>query len=358
MMQTSFSLKNRLLLWVLGSIALIWVTSTVFVWLDAKHELEEIFHKLLEHQISLEQFNKEKNELLGALLWGLIWPLLLGLPVLFAVVYGVISWAHRSLTHLQSAIFQRRADSLDPIDVKSLPNEITPIVDELNQLLERVKQSIEQERRFTSDAAHELRTPLAAIRAQAELLKVEEQFNAESIQNLIESSDRASRLIEQLLALSIVYTAHVTFDKHTLNLYVFIKKQIAYSYPEIQKKQQNIALNEDAICLVDVNEGLLSILFRNLLDNAIRYSPVKGTIEVAINKSSGRVYLTIEDSGQGLTDQEICELGIRFNRMSQSDSLGSGLGWSIIKKIAEVQGLGLQIDKSPELSGLRVRLLF
>ncbi|QWD79230.1 GHKL domain-containing protein [Polynucleobacter sp. MWH-Spelu-300-X4] len=358
MNQGSFSLKNRLLIWVLASIALIWVTSTVFVWLDAKHELEEIFHKLVDHQISLTQFNQEKNELLGSLLWGLIWPLMLGLPVLFVVVYGVISWANRSLSQVKQAIFERRADSLDPIKIQGLPNEISPIVDELNDLLGRVKKSIEHERRFTSDAAHELRTPLAAIRAQAEILKIEKQFNFESINNLIESSDRASRLIEQLLALSRVESAHVIFDKDSLNLSEFVKKQIANAYPDIEKKQQKIQFLEDAVCTVRVNEGLLSILLRNLLDNAIRYSPMKGSIDVSVKQKDGKVYLAVEDSGSGLTKQEINDLGIRFKRMNQSDSFGSGLGWSIIKKIAEVQGLSLQVERSPELSGLMVTVRF
>lgn len=358
MSQGSFSLKNRLLIWVLASIALIWVTSTVFVWLDAKHELEEIFHKLVDHQISLTQFNQEKNELLGSLLWGLIWPLMLGLPVLFVVVYGVISWANRSLSQVKQAIFERRADSLDPIKIQGLPNEISPIVDELNDLLGRVKKSIEHERRFTSDAAHELRTPLAAIRAQAEILKIEKQFNFESINNLIESSDRASRLIEQLLALSRVESAHVIFDKDSLNLSEFVKKQIANAYPDIEKKQQKIQFLEDAVCTVRVNEGLLSILLRNLLDNAIRYSPAKGSIDVSVKQKDGKVYLAVEDSGPGLTKQEINDLGIRFKRMNQLDSFGSGLGWSIIKKIAEVQGLSLQVDQSPELSGLMVTVRF
>lgn len=358
MNQGSFSLKNRLLIWVLASIALIWVTSTVFVWLDAKHELEEIFHKLVDHQISLTQFNQEKNELLGSLLWGLIWPLMLGLPVLFVVVYGVISWANRSLSQVKQAIFERRADSLDPIKIQGLPNEISPIVDELNDLLGRVKKSIEHERRFTSDAAHELRTPLAAIRAQAEILKIEKQFNFESINNLIESSDRASRLIEQLLALSRVESAHVIFDKDSLNLSEFVKKQIANAYPDIEKKQQKIQFLEDAVCTVRVNEGLLSILLRNLLDNAIRYSPAKGSIDVSVKQKDGKVYLAVEDSGPGLTKQEINDLGIRFKRMNQLDSFGSGLGWSIIKKIAEVQGLSLQVERSPELSGLMVTVRF
>lgn len=358
MSQGSFSLKNRLLIWVLASIALIWVTSTVFVWLDAKHELEEIFHKLVDHQISLTQFNQEKNELLGSLLWGLIWPLMLGLPVLFVVVYGVISWANRSLSQVKQAIFERRADSLDPIKIQGLPNEISPIVDELNDLLGRVNKSIEHERRFTSDAAHELRTPLAAIRAQAEILKIEKQFNFESINNLIESSDRASRLIEQLLALSRVESAHVIFDKDSLNLSEFVKKQIANAYPDIEKKQQKIQFLEDAVCTVRVNEGLLSILLRNLLDNAIRYSPAKGSIDVSVKQKDGKVYLAVEDSGPGLTKQEINDLGIRFKRMNQLDSFGSGLGWSIIKKIAEVQGLSLQVERSPELSGLMVTVRF
>ena len=179
---------------------------------------------------------------------------------------------------------------------------------------------------------------------------IEKQFNAASIQNLIESSDRASRLIEQLLALSRVESAHVVFDKEDLHLSEFIKKQIAHAYPEVQRKQQHIQLMEDAICTVSVNEGLLGILFRNLLDNAIRYSPAKSSIDISVNQRQGWVYLTIEDSGPGLTQEQVQQLGIRFNRLNQSDSLGSGLGWSIIKRVAEVQGLDIQVEQSDRKS--------
>jgi two-component system sensor histidine kinase QseC len=215
---------------------------------------------------------------------------------------------------------------------------------------------VEHEKRFTADAAHELRTPLAAIKAQAEVIRLEKVLEPAAFDNLIESCDRASRLIEQLLALSRVETSVSTFEKDDLNISEFIAQQIAYIYPQIEAKSQIIEFDDSGQHQVKANKTLLEILFRNLLDNAIRYSPHKGKINVSISKKDGHVFLSIEDSGTGLTQDQINKLGIRFQRLGQVDSYGSGLGWSIIQKISEVQNLKIQVARGQDLMGLFVSI--
>lgn len=343
---------------IIGCIAIIWIGTSILVWFDAKNELEEVFHKIIEHHISIDQLTHEKDELLSDLLWGLIWPLIIGLPILTVIVYTVVYWASSSIFVLQRAIFDRKPESLELIEISGLPEEISPLVDELNELLMRVKKSIEHEKRFTADAAHELRTPLAAIKAQAEVIKFEKEINEEALDNLIEGCDRASRLIEQLLALSRVETSKEAFDRSTISISDFVRKQIANVYPEVELKHQQIQFIEEGAHQVNANEALLGIVVRNLLDNAIRYSPTDSQIDVSVNQKNGHVYLSIEDSGIGLTNDQIKMLGVRFQRIGQLDSTGSGLGWSIINKIANVQNLSISVSKSPQLGGLLVSIKF
>ena len=343
---------------IIGCIAMIWIGTSILVWFDAKNELEEVFHKIIEHHISIDQLTHEKDELLSELLWGLIWPLIIGLPILTVIVYSVVYWASSSIFVLQRAIFDRKPESLEPIEISGLPEEISPVVVELNELLMRVKNSIEHEKRFTADAAHELRTPLAAIKVQAEVIKHEKEINEEALDNLIEGCNRASRLIEQLLALSRIETSKEAFDCSVINISDFVRKHIAILYPEVELKHQQIQFIEEDNCQVISNEGLLSIVVRNLLDNAIRYTPLDGQIEVSVNQKNRHVYLTIEDSGSGLTNDQIKKLGVRFERIGQLDSAGSGLGWSIINKIADEVNLTISVSKGSKLGGLLVSIKF
>ena len=356
MSSNTFSLRNRLLIMIIGCVTLIWVASSLMVWFDAREELEELFGKIIDKNISINKITHEKNEILTDLLWGLIWPLIIGLPILTVIIYGVVYWASSSITKLQRAINERSPNSLEKIEVSGLPKEISPLLHELNELLSKVKTSVEHEKRFTADAAHELRTPLAAIKAQAEVISLEKVLEPAAFDNLIESCDRASRLIEQLLALSRVETSVSTFEKDDLNISEFIAQQIAYTYPQIEAKSQIIEFDDSEQHRVKVNKTLLEILFRNLLDNAIRYSPHKGKINVSVSKKDGHVFLSIEDSGTGLTQDQINKLGIRFQRLGQVDSYGSGLGWSIIQKICEVQNLKIQVARGQELMGLFVSI--
>lgn len=341
---------------IIGCVTFIWVAASLMVWFDARDELEELFRKIIEKNISINKITHEKNEILTDLLWGLIWPLIIGLPILTVIIYGVVYWASSSITKLQRAINERSPNSLEKIEVSGLPKEISPLLYELNELLSKVKTSVEHEKRFTADAAHELRTPLAAIKAQAEVISLEKVLEPAAFDNLIESCDRASRLIEQLLALSRVETSVSTFEKDDLNISEFIAQQIAYTYPQIEAKSQIIEFDDSEQHRVKVNKTLLEVLFRNLLDNAIRYSPHKGKINVSVSKKDGHVFLSIEDSGTGLTQDQINKLGIRFQRLGQVDSYGSGLGWSIIQKICEVQNLKIQVARGQELMGLFVSI--
>lgn len=355
----SFSLRNRLLIWMLGSITVIWGIASALVWYDAKMELEEIIEKIISNQMGIPKLIHEKEELLEALLWGLIWPLVVGLPVLAIVASAVIFWSNKSFTALSQALSNKSLNSIEPITLDSLPDELKPVLDELNILLARLANSVEKEKRFIADAAHELRTPIAAIRAQAEVLGFSSKLDPIGVENLIQGCDRSSRLINQLLSLSRIDSEKMDFIKTEFNLHEVVGLVVADLYGRIEEKKQEIELIGASNVNILANKDLLAILLRNLIDNASRYTPNGGKITIDITKKAGAAILVIEDSGPGIGIDLMPRLGERFFRGPTSElSTGSGLGWSIIKQVANVERVGVSIEASKKLGGLMVTLSF
>lgn len=355
----SFSLRNRLLIWMLGSITLIWGIASILVWYDAKMELEEMIEKIISNQMGIPKLIHEKEELLEALLWGLIWPLVVGLPILAIVASAVIFWSNKSFIALSDAISKKSINSIEPILLDSAPSELKPVLDELNVLLARLANAVEKEKRFIADAAHELRTPIAAIRAQAEVLGFSPELDPVGIENLIHGCDRASRLINQLLALSRIDSEKAIFEKTKVNLHEISSLVIADQFDQIEAKKQQVELTGSDSIEVLVNRDLFSILLRNLIDNASRYTPVGGRISVNIDDSNAEPIISIQDSGPGIAANIISRLGERFFRgVAGEISPGSGLGWSIIKQISSAQNIKVGLDVSPTLGGLRVSICF
>lgn len=344
---------------MLGSITLIWGVASVLVWYDAKMELEEMIEKIISNQMGIPKLIHEKEELLEALLWGLIWPLVVGLPVLAIVASAVIFWSNKSFTALTEALSNKSLNSIEPIVLDSLPTELKPVLDELNVLLTRLANAVDKEKRFIADAAHELRTPIAAIRAQAEVLGFSPELDPIGIENLIHGCDRASRLINQLLALSRIDSDKAEFIKTEIDIHDLVSLVVADLFERIEEKKQEIELTGASNMNVLTNRDLLAILLRNLIDNASRYTPVGGRIAIEISEDSGTHSLVIEDSGPGITGDVKSRLGERFFRGPSSEfSTGSGLGWSIIKQIASVEKISVSVSTSVNLGGLRVELKF
>lgn len=355
----SFSLRNRLLIWMLGSITVIWGVASAFVWYDAKIELEDMIQKLISNQMGIPRLVHEKEELLEALLWGLIWPLIVGLPALAIVASVVIFWSNKSFTALSEALSKKSINSIEPIVLDAVPSELKLVLDQLNSMLFKLANAVEKEKRFIADAAHELRTPIAAIRAQAEVLGFSPELDPVGIENLIHGCDRASRLINQLLALSRVDSEKADFEKSKVNLHEIASLVIADLYDRIEEKKQEVELIGADSIVVLVNKDLLAILLRNLIDNASRYTPVGGRISIDIRSLMTAPAIIIEDSGPGIGVDLIHRLGERFFRGAASEtSMGSGLGWSIVKQIASVEKINISVESPSKFGGLKVILKF
>ena len=306
-------------------------------------------------QVYVGEQMSSRDDILRAVLRSTLWPMAVALPLLGLVVWWAVYRGVQPIRRLGRALAERQPQALDPVLLDNAPTEMAPMVAALNSLFERIGLLLELERRFTADAAHELRTPIAAIRVQAQVAMGEanDSLRLHALQNTLEGCDRATRLVEQLLSLSRLEAVDAPAMAN-VDLSELARRVVAELAPKAIGKQQVLEFDGSAPCTIPGNESLLAVLIRNLVDNAVRYSPPAARIRVAIRQQSGQVSLCVEDSGPGLTEADRRRLGERFFRVTGSVESGSGLGWSIVKRIAAVHQLRLDVGRSEDLGGLAV----
>lgn len=312
-------------------------------------------------QVYVGERMASRQHIAQAILISTLWPLALALPLMAGGLWWAIRQALRPLDELREALAQRNPQAPTPIALTHPPLEMLPVQHTLNQLLARVSQLLQQERRFTADAAHELRTPVAAIRAQAQVALASQQSDEQQTALLatIKGCDRAAHTIEQMLQLARLDnldTAPVT--PHTFDLVHCANEVVQQLMPTAQDRTQTLTLHLPDHCRVAGNSHRWALLLRNVLDNSLRYSPRAARIELRLTQQAGHATLSVEDSGPGLSPAHLARLGERFFRVAGTDTRGSGLGWSIIQRVAQVEGITLEVDASVDLGGLRVRLQF
>jgi two-component system, OmpR family, sensor histidine kinase QseC len=315
-------------------------------------------------QIYVGERIESRQHIAMTILYSTLWPLALALPLMAVGLWWAIRQALRPLDELHEALNQRDPHLLTPIELTHPAAEMQPVQQALNQLLARVNQLLMQERRFTADAAHELRTPVAAIRAQAQvaLASADMAEQHEALLATIKGCDRAAYTIDQMLQLARLdsVSEHPTgqpADALAIFNLVDCAQDVAQTLqPTAQDRLQSLTLDTPVSCRVAGNSKRWSMLIRNLLDNSLRYSPRGATVVLRITTQHGQVQLTVEDSGPGLSEADMQRLGERFFRVAGTDTPGSGLGWSIIQRVAEVEGVQLAVSRSAHLGGLCVRL--
>jgi two-component system sensor histidine kinase QseC len=314
-------------------------------------------------QVFVGEQTASRNAIFWSVLRGMLLPLMFALPLLALALWWAVRQGMAPLRQLSQVLRQRQPQALEPVVLGPMPAEIHPLIQSLNELFERIGSMVASERRFTADAAHELRTPIAAIRAQAQVALGAGTDTAQRERALhftLAGCDRASRLVEQLLTLARLEssTGATTVPATMIDLSVVARRVAADLAPTALARQQTLELLAPAPCMVTGNDLLLGVLVRNLIDNAARYSPDGARIEVGVTSDSGRARLRVEDSGPGMTDQDRAHLGERFFRVLGSEQPGSGLGWSIVKRIANVFGAQVQVNRSERLGGLAVEVVW
>jgi two-component system sensor histidine kinase QseC len=248
---------------------------------------------------------------------------------------------------------------LDPVPQDGMFAEMLPLAAALDDLLRRIGDLLANERRFTADAAHELRTPVAAIRMQAQVARVatDDAARARALDGLLAGCDRAARLIDQLLTLARVESAQAP-EMMPVELAGVARAVMAELAPAALAKGQQVELDAPGAYEVRGNALLLAVLVRNLVDNAVRYAPQGAAIRVRLQRDGETVVLDVEDGGPGLPDADLARLGERFFRVPGSAASGSGLGWSIVRRIAAVHHARVDVGRSTRLGGLNVTLSF
>lgn len=298
-----------------------------------------------------------RASILWAVLRSALWPVAVALPLLALAAGWAVYRGLRPLRQLGRALSQRQPDALEPVRLPGAPSEMAPMLDALNALFERISNLLASERRFTADAAHELRTPIAAIRAQAQVAmgEADDALRREALQKTLQGCDRATRVVSQLLTLSRL-EALAAPPASTVDLGAVARRVAADLAPQAIAKGQSIELEAAAPALVAGDETLLEVLVRNLVDNAVRYCPPAARIKLSVAQESGCVALRVEDSGPGLEPSQRERLGERFFRVAGSGASGSGLGWSIVRRIASVHGMTVRVEASRQLGGLAVEV--
>lgn len=306
-------------------------------------------------QVFVGEQLSSRRAILWAVLRSTLWPLALALPLLALVIWAVVRQGTAPLRRLGQQLAQRAPQALTPLPLDGLPTEMLPPLAALNGLFERITSMVETERRFTADAAHELRTPIAAIRTQAQvaLAETDDGERRHALRATLAGCDRATRLVDQLLTLSRL-EAGAAPPMAPLDLGALAQRVAAELAPGALRRHQTLGLDAATGCTVQGNDTLLAVLLRNLIDNALRYSPDGAEVRLSVQPLAGGVQLRVEDSGPGLAEAERQRLGERFFRVLGSGQSGSGLGWSIVRRIAAAHGARVDVDRAEALGGLSV----
>ena len=437
-----FSLRRRLLGLLLGGVAAAWLVTMVFSYVDAHHEVDELFDaqlaqaaqtllalashdegegvedlgeashkyqrrlrfqiwradgKLLmrsnnapesplteargfsetqgkdghwrhfsqwndEHslQVQVSENHHIRDDLIGHIAWRLIFPALFGLPLIGLWVWLATRQGLSSLAGVARQIASRDPQQLQAIHPTSAPTEIRPLVEALNGLFQRVEQTIDAERRFTADAAHELRTPLAALQAQLQVAQ-RARDNIErdrSLQQLQSGLSRAAHLVDQMLQLARLDPESGLPNPQPVDLTALVETVCAELGPQILARNIDFSFESTGQAIVTGQAEWLRVLIRNLVDNAVRYTPEGGTVIVRIERQNDHLTLAVSDSGPGIPPAQRSAVLQRFHRLDQGGQPGSGLGLAIVARIAELHAAQLYLGTSPMTKGLDIRVQF
>jgi two-component system OmpR family sensor kinase len=274
------------------------------------------------------------------------------------VVFGV-GRIMRPLAEVTRAVTQRDASSLAPLPTEHIPTEIAPLITEMNGLILRVRETLESQRHFVLDAAHELRTPLTALQLQIEnLTQSQSQDDFEvRVDELKSGIQRASHLVVQLLHMA-RYGAEKQTIREKMDLGSLVKSCIGDFIPLAENQSIDLGMIHDESAFIWANAGDLRILFNNLLDNAIRYTPKGGRIDVSVVVSGEKATVEIVDNGPGIPDTLLPRVFDRFFRVGGHDTEGSGIGLAIVKAIANLESAKISLINREDRSGLIAKVSF
>jgi signal transduction histidine kinase len=286
-------------------------------------------------------------------------PLVFIAPVMALLVWWLAAQTLAPLRRVADGVRARDEQSLQPLPTEGLPDEVSPLVGALNGLLLRLSTSLGAQRAFVSDAAHELRSPLTALKLQMQLLKraPDDASRAAAADALNDGIDRAARLVEQLLALARAEPGAPAAAHAPLDLSELVRGAVADTAPYAVSRGTTLELQADAPVPLEGDAAALTMLVRNLADNAVRYSPAGSKVELRTFVDGRVPVLEVDDAGPGIAEEDRGRVFDRFYRHAANDQAGSGLGLAIVRSVAERHGATVTLGASL-LGGLRATVRF
>ncbi|MGH8743112.1 MAG: ATP-binding protein, partial [Burkholderiales bacterium] len=310
--------------------------------------------------VQVSQPTSVREKLATGLALRTILPLLILLPILIAVIWVTVGRGLKPLNEVASAVSERSADALGPLPDKDLPIEVKPLVSALNDLLARLWRSLSLQRSFIADAAHELRTPLTAVWLQ---LQVAERAGtdverAAAFTELKRGIERATRLVEQLLTLARSEPEAAEQSFAMVNLTDIARQAVAERASIADAKLLDLGFSGNTPILTTGDVESLRVMLGNLIDNAINYTPSGGTVDVEVAAKDGQACLIVTDTGPGIPAEERERVFDRFYRRETAGVPGSGLGLSIVRKIAQRHRASVDLGPGAGGRGLKVTVYF
>ena len=309
--------------------------------------------------VAAGQLAHERDELVEKLVGSQMLPWLLVLPVLLVLMTWAVRQALAPLRHLTDELQRRDASDLAPVAVAAAPVELRPLVGAMNGLFHRIGETLERERRFTADAAHELRTPLAVLHAQWDVVRraADAGERAQAAARLDAGFGRMERMVAQLLVLSRIEASGPLVQRVPVAWEPIVEQVMSDVLPLAERRRIDLACDwpagGEAAFPLQGQPDLLAALLRNLLDNAVRYAPEGGSATLRFTGQG----LCVENDGPPLPEETLAHLGERFHRPAGQAESGSGLGVSIAQRIAALHGLVLRYGTLADGQGVRAELV-
>lgn len=311
--------------------------------------------KTPDRVIEVAQHAVSRHEMAGEIALRILWPIALASPLLMGAVWLVLTRALRPLEGARRLVAQRDANDLSALPSGGLPREITPLVSEINSLFARVRTLLESQRAFLADAAHELRTPLAALLLQVQNVRdtVDRDERDRALDRLEAGVERAAHLVDQLLALARAEATDTpSRGKDRVDLAVVARDVVIELVPQADALGVDLGIKQTQPGWIEGDAAALASMLRNLIDNAIKYAG-QGVVDISVLHAGTEVSAIVDDDGAGIDPSEHDRVFDRFYRLPGTGPNGSGLGLSIARAIAEAHGGRLSLDCSPS-GGLRV----
>lgn len=321
----------------------------------------------LDRIIQVAQPKAVRNDMAASMALRSLLPFLAMIPVLALFIWIVVGRSLYPLHHLARAINRRSSNALEPLPGERYPPELQPMLTALNGLLTRLDQTLATQRAFVADAAHELRTPLTALKLQLQLVEREndDRQRATGFRKLHERLNRATHLVQQLLTLARHEYRIADRSSQKIDLRQLAVRVVSdyASQAEHKSVDLGVAINDDQdsdVAMITGNEDSLRILLGNLVDNAVRYTPSHGRVDVTVNTSAAdhTVLLRVRDNGPGIPVQDHERVFDRFYRRDGTGESGSGLGLFIAKTIATQHEVTIELSAADSKGGLIVTVRF